>query len=49
MKLVIELTRGIVDACGDCECVAQMIAGVQRKELEKEFDRKMPQYYFMEK
>lgn len=27
MKLVIELTNGKRDACGDCECVAELLAG----------------------
>jgi hypothetical protein len=46
MKLVIELTNGIRNSCGDCECVSEMIAGVSKIELEQEFNRRMPEYYF---
>lgn len=47
MKLVIELTNGKMDACGDCECVAEMIAGTStKKELEREFNHVIPEYYF---
>lgn len=49
MKLVIELTNGRRDACGDCECVALMLAGTDVDELEKIYKRKMAQYYFIEK
>jgi hypothetical protein len=49
MRLIIELTNGKKDACGDCECVAEMLAGSSsKKELEKDFGRKMAEYYFEE-
>lgn len=46
MKLVIELTNGVRDAVGDCECVARMITGEKRVDIERELDHKMPTYYF---
>ena len=50
MYLVIELTNGVRDAVGDCECVAEIIAGVStKKELEKKLDHKIPDYYFTER
>jgi hypothetical protein len=50
MYLVIELTNGVQDACGDCECVAEIIAGTSTKrELEKELKHKIPEYYFTER
>ena len=50
MYLVIELTNGVRDAVGDCECVTEMIAGTStRKELEKELNHKIPEYYFTER
>lgn len=48
MKLVIELTNSMIDACGDCECVAEMIAGISKEDLKIEFERQMPEYYFEE-
>ena len=49
MKLIIELTNGKIDVCGDCECVAEMASGMStREELEKEFGRKLAVYYFEE-
>ena len=46
MKLVIELTNGIKDSVGDCECVAQMITGETRFDLEKALNHKIPNYHF---
>ena len=46
MRLVIELTNGIVDAVGDCECVARMITGERKIDIEKELDHRTPNYYF---
>ena len=46
--LIIELTNGKRDACGDCEMVAKMLAGELREELEMEYDHEMPRYYFEE-
>lgn len=48
MKLIIELTNGVRDSCGDCECVSELIAGTSKIELEREFNRRMPNYYFVE-
>lgn len=48
MKLVIELTNGIRDSVGDCECVARMITGEQRFDIEQELNHKTPNYYFEE-
>jgi len=48
MKLIIELTNGVRDSCGDCECVSELIAGTSKIELEREFNRRMPDYYFVE-
>lgn len=46
MKLVIELTNGRKDACGDCECVAEMLAGTERSDLEKIYKRRISTFYF---
>lgn len=46
MKLVIILSNGKKDACGDCEMVSMMMAGHSREKLEKEFGHKLPNYYF---
>jgi hypothetical protein len=46
MKLVIELTNGVRDAVGDCECVARMITGEERFDIEQELNHKTPIYYF---
>lgn len=48
MKLVIELTNERRDACGDCECVAEMLAGTERSYLEKCYKRRIATYYFEE-
>jgi hypothetical protein len=48
MRLIIELTNGRKDACGDCECVAEMLAGVERSHLEKVYKRRIATYYFEE-
>jgi len=48
MKLIIELTNEQRDACGDCECVAEMLAGISKEDLEIEFAKQMPEYYFEE-
>jgi len=46
MKLVIELTNGVLDAVGDCECVARMITGEERFDIERELNHRTPIYYF---
>jgi len=46
MKLVIELTNGMKDSCGDCERVAEMIAGESPEELIRTYGRKMPIFYY---
>jgi hypothetical protein len=48
MKLVIELTNGKRDACGDCECVAELLAGETVYTLESVYGHKIPNYYFEE-
>ena len=48
MYLVIELTNGIRDAVGDCECVARMITGEDGEDIEQELDHKLPEYFFTE-
>lgn len=48
MKLIIELTNGMKDACGDCEMVGYMLTGFSREDLEREYMHKMPTFYFDE-
>jgi hypothetical protein len=48
MKLVIELTDGERSACGDSEMVSYMLAGESRIDLEREYEHKMPTFYFEE-
>ena len=48
MKLVIELTNGKQDACGDCEMVNEMLIGYSKEYLKKNFDHDIPDYWFEE-
>ena len=48
MKLVIDLTNGKRDACGDCEMVSLMLAGESPNTLAMEYDHVMPTYHFEE-
>lgn len=48
MKLIIELTNGKQDACGDCERVVEMLAGESIQTLQAFYNRRMPIYYFEE-
>lgn len=45
-RLVIELTYGKHDACGDAEMVSKMLAGESPDDLESEYEHKMPKYHF---
>lgn len=47
-RLIIELTYGKHDACGDAEMVSKMLSGEDADDLEGEYDHKMPKYYFEE-
>jgi len=46
MKLIIELTNGKHDACGDCEMVAKLLSGYTVYELERAYEHKIANYYF---
>jgi formate dehydrogenase maturation protein FdhE len=47
-KLVIKLTNGSREACGDCEMVSRMMAGDSKEDLQREYEHEMPDFYFEE-